>query len=197
MRAFVSIRPSADARQHLENALDEVRLAAGQSLRWGDADQWHLTLAFRAKVPDGAAEDVLGDLAAIAARYQPLELHLSGAGVFSGRALWIGVGGEVERLTSLMGEDLLGEVDRERRRAHLTVARVSARAPRPRRRRSRWALPEPDPTEALLADTVRVLSVYRGPFWRATELELVTSELGAGRFGGPLHEVIGTVQLGQ
>lgn len=197
MRAFVSIRPSADARQHLENALDEVRLTAGQSLRWGDADQWHLTLAFQAEVPSGAAEDVLEDLAAIAAQHQPLELHLSGAGVFNGRALWIGVGGETERLASLMREDLLGEVDRERRRAHLTVARVSARAPRPRRRRSRWALPEPDPTEMLLANTVRALAVYRGPSWRATELELVTSELGTGRFGGPLHEVIGTVPLGQ
>lgn len=197
MRAFVSIRPSADARQHLENALDEVRLSAGQSLRWGDAAQWHLTLAFHAEVPGGATEDVLDDLAAVAAQHEPLQLHLSGAGVFSGRTLWIGVGGEIERLASLMRENLLGEVDRDRRRAHLTVARVSARAPRPRRRRSRWSRPEPDPTELLLAHAVRALSVYRGPTWRATELELVTSELGRGRSGGPLHEVIGTVPLGE
>ncbi|HJB11233.1 MAG TPA: 2'-5' RNA ligase family protein [Candidatus Brachybacterium merdavium] len=196
MRVFVSIRPSADARLHLQNALDEVRQTAGQSLRWGDADQWHLTLAFRPDLPEGAVPDALDDLAAMASGHGPLTLHLSGAGSFSGRTLWIGVGGEVSRLESLMREELLGEPDRERRRAHLTVARVSARAPRPPRRRTRWSVPAPDPTRILLADAVRALSVYRGPAWESTELELVASHLGQGRFGGPLHEVLGTVPLG-
>lgn len=196
MRVFVSIRPSADARLHLQNALDEVRLTAGQWLRWGDADQWHLTLAFRADLPEGAIPDALDALTAVASGYDPLDLHLSGAGTFNSRTLWIGVGGQVARLESLMREELLEEVDRERRRAHLTVARVSARAPRPRRRRTRWSVPEPDPAQTLLADTVRALSVYRGPDWRATELELVASHLGQGRFGGPLHEVLGSVPLG-
>src|SRR5690625_502264 len=93
MRVFVSIRPSADARLHLQNALDEVRQTAGQSLRWGDADQWHLTLAFRPDLPEGAVPDALDDLAAMASGHGPLTLHLSGAGSFSGRTLWIGVGG--------------------------------------------------------------------------------------------------------
>src|SRR5690625_3001383 len=137
MRVFDSIRPSADARLHLQHALDSVRQPAGQSLRWGDADQWHLTLAFRPDLPEGAVPDALDDLAAMASGHGPLTLHLSGAGSFSGRTLWIGVGGEVSRLESLMREGLLGEPDRERRRAHLTVARVSARAPRPPRRRTR------------------------------------------------------------
>src|SRR5690625_6253120 len=88
----------------------------------------------------------------MASGHGPLTLHLSGAGSFSGRTLWIGVGGEVSRLESLMREGLLGEPDRERRRAHLTVARVSARAPRPPRRRTRWSVPAPDPTRILLAD---------------------------------------------
>src|SRR5699024_463015 len=83
------------------NALDEVRQTAGQSLRWGDADQWHLTLAFRPDLPEGAVPDALDDLAAMASGHGPLTLHLSGAGSFSGRTLWIGVGGEVSRLGSL------------------------------------------------------------------------------------------------
>src|SRR5690625_6780465 len=125
MRLFVSIRPSADARLQLQNALDEVRQTAGQSLRWGDADQWHMTLAFRPDLPEGAVPDALDDLAAMASGHGPLTLHLSGADSFSGRTLWIGVGGEVSRLESLMREGLLGEPDRERCRAHLTVARRS------------------------------------------------------------------------
>src|SRR5699024_5545674 len=102
MRVFVSIRPSADGRLHLPTVLEEVRQVAGQSLRWGDAAQWHLTLAFRPDLPEGAVPDALDDLAAMASGHGPLTLHLSGAGSFSGRTLWIGVGGEARRLESLM-----------------------------------------------------------------------------------------------
>lgn len=196
MRAFVSIRPSAAAREHLRTALDEIRISAGTWLRWGDAEQWHLTLAFRPDLAEGAMDETLEQLAAVASGHEPMDLHLSGAGAFSGRTLWIGVGGDVGPLGALLGEELLGGTGRQRRRAHLTVARVSARAPRPRRRRSRWRTPEPDPARVLLEDAVRALSVYRGPTWRAEELELVSSRLGAGRSGGPLHEVVAGVPLG-
>ncbi|WP_374927996.1 2'-5' RNA ligase family protein [Kytococcus sedentarius] len=208
MRLFVSLRPPDAVREHLAAALDDVRLGAGLSLRWGDPDQWHLTLAFHPDVPQGAVPGVLGGLTTLARAHEPLELQLSGAGSFSGRTLWMGVGGDVDRLRRLMAEDLLGvrpesaddhgrpgHEPHERRRAHLTVARVSARAPRPPRRR-RGVPRQPDPTQVLLADAVRALSVYRGPSWRATELELVISELGEGRSGGPLHEVVGTAPLG-
>lgn len=196
MRVFCSIRPSADAVDHLDAALDAVRDRTGRALHWGDPDQWHLTVAFTPQLPDGAVEDALDHLAQVAAAHGPMRLHLAGAGVFSGRTLWIGVGGEVDALAALMREDLLGEQDRERRRAHLTVARVSARAPRPRRRRYRGEPAEPDPTELVLAEVVRAMSVYRGPVWKTGELELVSSRLGAGRSGGPLHEVLGVVPLG-
>src|SRR5699024_5015151 len=136
------------------------------------------------------------DLAAMASGHGQLTLHLSGAGSFSGRTLWIGVGGEVSRLESLMREELLGEPDRERRRAHLTVARATARPPRPPRGRTRSSAPAPAPARILLADAVRALSVYRGPAWESTELELVAPHLGQGRFGGPPHAVLGTVRLG-
>lgn len=124
-----------------------------------------------------------------------MPLQLSGAGMFSARTLWIGVGGATEALGALLGEELLEGESRERRRAHLTVARVSARAPRPRRRR-RGEEPPPDPTQLLLAETVRALSVYRGPTWEVTELELIESQLGQGRSGGPRHEVLATLPLG-
>lgn len=196
MRVFCSIRPSADAVEHLDAALEPFRDRAGRSLRWGDPDQWHLTLAFAPHLADGAVEDALDQLASVAAAHEPLDLHLAGAGVFSGRTLWIGVGGDVDPLAALMRADLLGGQDRERRRAHLTVARVSARAPRSPRSRHRGAEVMPDPTELALAETVRALSVYRGPAWRVDEIALVSSRLGAGRSGGPLHEELGSVPLG-
>ena len=196
MRVFCSIRPSADAVEHLDAALDAVRDRAGRALHWGDPDQWHLTLAFAPQLPGGAVEDSFDHLAQVLSGHGPMDLHLAGAGVFAGRALWIGVGGDVDDLAALMREDLLGDQDRERRRAHLTVARVSARAPRPRRRRYRGEPAQPDPTELVLAEVVRAMSVYRGPAWEVREVELVSSRLGAGRSGGPLHETLGSVPLG-
>lgn len=196
MRVFAALRPPPPVLEHLDAALEDVRAASGMSLRWSDPEQRHLTLAFRADLPAGAIEDAARELATVAALHAPLSLHLSGAGVFSGRTLWIGAGGDTEALGVLMAEPLLEGELRERRRAHLTVARVSARAPRPPRRRRRGEPPPPDPTQLLLAEAVRALSVYRGPTWQATELELVTSRLGQGRSGGPLHEVLAAVPLG-
>ncbi|MGO1283959.1 MAG: RNA 2',3'-cyclic phosphodiesterase [Brachybacterium sp.] len=195
MRVFAAIRPSPQALEHLDSALEEVRGSAGLSLRWGDPEQWHLTLAFHPDLPEGAIPETFENLAHAAAHHAPMTLQLSGAGMFGARTLWIGVGGDTPQLTALMGEELLGGEDRERRRAHLTVARVSARAPRAPRRRRGERRP-PDPSQLLLSSAVHALSVYRGPSWYAEELELLSSQLGQGRSGGPRHEVLGTVPLG-
>ncbi|HJG91623.1 MAG TPA: RNA 2',3'-cyclic phosphodiesterase [Brachybacterium massiliense] len=195
MRLFAAIRPSPQALEHLDSALHEVRADAGLSLRWTDPEQWHLTLAFHPALPEGAIPGTFEDLAHAAAQHAPMTLQLSGAGMFSGRTLWIGVGGHTARLTALMGEELLGGEERERRRAHLTVARVSARAPRAPRRRRGEERP-PDPSQLALSRAVHALSVYRGPSWEAEEVELLSSHLGQGRSGGPRHELLGSVPLG-
>lgn len=46
---------------------------------------------------------------------------------------------------------------------------------------------------SLLHDVVHALSVYSGPSWTATEIELVSSRLGEGRSGGALHETVATI----
>lgn len=199
MRLFAAIRPPREALAHLDAVLEPVRQAEGLTLRWGDPQQWHLTLAFAPSVPDGALEDVVEQVRGIAAVSQPVELRLAGAGEFAGRTLWIGVGGEVRILERLMAENLLGvsaSAARERHRAHLTVARVSARAPQVRRRRGTRRERAADPVAAMLGRTVHALSIYTGPTWTARELELVASHPGQGRSGGPLHEVLATVPLG-
>ncbi|MGO1173439.1 MAG: 2'-5' RNA ligase family protein, partial [Actinomycetaceae bacterium] len=67
----------------------------------------------------------------------------------------------------------------DRRRAHLTVARES--------RRSR---------DTDLGGLASALAVYEGPTWRADTIELVSSQLGEGRSGGPLHDVVAEIPLG-
>lgn len=195
MRLFCSLRPSAAAVDHLDAALAPLRDHAGLTLRWGDPSQWHLTLAFSPAVPDGALGDVVAAVTEAARATEPLELALAGAGEFGGRTLWIGVGGQTGPLERLMAEPMLGEPVRERHRAHLTVARVSARAPQVRRRRGTRRERSADPVAALLGQTVHALSIYRGPTWRAEEIEVVASHLGQGRSGGPRHEVLARVPL--
>lgn len=193
MRVFVSIRPPAAVLDHLDAALDEVRTDAGRLLRWTDPEQLHMTLAFHPRLGEGAVEDHAASIARIADETAPFGLELTGAGEFSRRTLWVGVGGDTDALRSLMSADLLGDEERERRRAHLTVARVSATAVRGRGGRRRRH--EEEPADLLLARAVRALAVYRGPAWTVDEIQLVTSHLGRGRSGGPLHEVLDAFPL--
>ncbi|MCL6423626.1 2'-5' RNA ligase family protein [Brachybacterium sp. JHP9] len=197
MRLFAAIRPPQDILEHLDSALEDVRARAGRALRFTDMEQQHLTLAFHPDIPDGALEDALDEMAQLAAGFDPLTLHLAGAGEFSGRTLWIGAGGDAAGMERLLAQPWLGESPRERRRAHLTVARVSARAPQARRAPRQKGQPrESAPAHILLQEAVHALSVYRGPEWTAREVELVASRLGEGRSGGPLHEIVGMVPLG-
>ncbi len=208
MRLFASLRPPAAVLDHLQHALDGVSpvpLDAGPPpLRWVPPEQRHVTLAFYGEVPDGALDDLAGALTGVAAQYPPLRLQLSGAGVFSGATLWVGVRAvdDERALVRLMGEvELAGEgisrmEPRDRRRAHLTVARVSARQQRDsaeQRRRGRGRRPARPAVD--LSGITHALSVYRGPVWLAEEVELVQSRLGAGRGGGPLHEVVAAAPL--
>lgn len=195
MRLFLAIRPPRAVLDHLEPALDGVRDRAGRALCWTEPEQRHLTLAFHPEVPAGAVDDVVTEAGRIAVGHAPLDLHLAGAGEFSHRTLWMGVGGQVRELGALLAEPWLADDDgRDRRRAHLTVARVSAAAPRPRCRRRGEPRPSA-PSTVLLAEAVHALAVYRGPQWTADEVEVVASRLGEGRSGGPLHEVLATVPL--
>lgn len=150
MRLFVSLRPPAQAVQHLARA--------ARGLRTTDVGQWHVTLAFLGEVPDPAP--LVPGLADVAARTAPLALQLAGSGLLRGQGIVsAGLAGDVERLRALAagvaGACRAAGVRLEDRpyRPHLTVAR---RAPR----------------------DAGVLAGYEGPPWTATEVELVRSHLG-------------------
>ncbi|MEE6274089.1 RNA 2',3'-cyclic phosphodiesterase [Georgenia sp. MJ206] len=199
MRLFVAIRPPAAVLDHLDAATAGFRALVGgggpPALRWTAPEQRHVTLAFYGDVPDGVLASLAADLADVAAGVPPLRLELAGAGSFTRRTLWAGVraagGTDPTALVDLMaaceaaGVGLRGpaaattHAPRDRRRAHLTLARVSARS-----------------RDVDLGAVVHALSVYVGPAWTATEIELVASELGKGRGGGPLHDVLERVPLG-
>lgn len=216
MRLFASLEPSPEALAHLRRAVDAVRGPAEirSGLRWTDPEQWHVTLAFYGEVPDGAWP---GLAEALAERIAPLHaprLLLRGAGSFAGRNLWVGAAGETaadaRALADILEAATAAGVDvglppdpRPRNRAHLTLARLSARSgpggPGGSRRGERGAgdvrrADRRRPDAAPDVDgCVRALSVYAGPVWRADSVLLVRSRLGEGRGGGPLHEVIASL----
>ncbi len=184
MRLFVAVRPPERVLAHLAAATEAVRgpQAGPPALRWTPPEQQHITLAFYGEVPDGAAEDLAAGLADVVAAAPAPTLQLVGAGAFSGRTLWAGVrAADPAGLVDLMAAvDALGDAvgaphePRDRRRAHLTLARVGTRSRR----------------GVDLAGIVHALSVYAGPEWTAGRVELVASQLGKGRGGGPLHDVL-------
>lgn len=182
MRLFAAIRPPESALAHLEGAIAPLRAGAGESLRWVPPEQLHVTVAFYASVPDGAAPDLQAALATAVAGSGELQLALGGAGTFSDRNLWIGVAGQVDRLRALMVDAArapFADADPQRApRPHLTIARVGRRA-----------------RDLDLGPLARALSVYAGPTWTASQVELVSSRLGEGAGSGPLHEVIAAVDL--
>lgn len=175
MRLFAAIRPPEPVLDQLELALSVPRNGIGAQLRWTPRDQLHITVAFFGDVPRGAVDEVLAGLTEIADEVDPLALSLRGAGTFAGRSLWVGVGGDTDRLTSVMraGSRIDYADQREAHRAHLTVARPGRRS---------------HGTD--LAAMVHSLAVYSGPTWTATGIDLLSSELGKGRGGGPLHEYL-------
>ena len=147
MRLFVAVRsPPA--------AVESVRPLAPR-LRWVPPERWHLTLAFYGEVPDDDVDRVVDRTARRLGDGVEMGLALTGAGRFGGRAVWLGVTGDVAALRSLAGAVDPGG---RRYRPHLTVARVR----------------DGTGTSAVVA----ALSGYAGPTWTAGAVHLVRSRLG-------------------
>ncbi|ALC06487.1 2'-5' RNA ligase [Corynebacterium deserti GIMN1.010] len=178
MRLFAAITPPIEVTEHLVKALRPYR----DDLRWADPDNWHITLAFYGEMPDGAVEDLVEHLTVAARMNENFTIRVKGAGSFNRKNLWMGVGGDTKDLRRLMADCLIDPEERKRQRAHLTVA-----TPSQRQRGKAW-----DP---VIPDLVHALSVYEGPDWPVEEIELVQSEPGKGRSGGPLYTTVATITL--
>jgi len=185
---FVAVVPPESVVENLEEFLAPRREAA--AFRWTVPDQWHLTLAFAANVPDRSYDDLVARLTRAAAKRSPMDVRVAGGGAFpnAGRAkvLYAGVetsprtGEELRRAATGARAALAkagAEVDGQRFRPHLTLARMGR------------------PVEA--TNWVRLLEGYAGPSWRIEELALVGSHLGEGPRGRPRHEVVETFSLGR
>ena len=190
MRMFVAAVPPPPVLEDLEEFLVVRRDAA--AFRWTVPEQWHLTLAFLADVPDRALDDLVERLGRAARKRHPMQAAIAGGGAFPhvGRAkvLWAGV--ELDAAPLDGGEELRRlatgcrtaaaragiEVAGERFKPHVTVARMGR------------------PVEATV--WVRLLEAYRGPAWDLDEISLIASHLGEGPRKRPRYEQLATFSLG-
>lgn len=181
MRMFVALVPPDDVRDHLDDFLAVRRDAA--RLRWTQADQFHVTLAFCADVPDRCLDDFVERLTRAARKRTPLTTRITGGGAFpnpaKARVLYAGLDLAESARTELShlatGARAAAakagiEVDGQRFRPHLTVARMG------------------HPIEA--SNWVRLLDAYRGPEWQLDRVSLIASYLGEGPRNRPRYESV-------
>jgi RNA 2',3'-cyclic 3'-phosphodiesterase len=186
LRLFAAVVPPTEAVDDLEEFLEPRRAAA--PFRWASSEQTHVTLAFLASVEERRLDDLAERLARAAARRTSFETAIAGGGAFPNvgraRVLWAGLDldevgrTEIDRLATgcRAAANRAGiEVEGQRFRPHLTVARIS------------------QPTE--VTNWVRLLDGYAGPGWVVDRVTLVASYLGEGPRGRPRYEEIGEFEL--
>lgn len=188
---FVAVVPSPEAVEDLDGFLD-VRREHG-AFRWTLPEQWHVTLAFLADVPERCLDDLEERLGRVAARHAPRTATLAGGGAFphvgAAKVIWAGLevadagaeGGDGVGLAHLAAGCRAAATragatpDGQRFRAHLTLARTGRPV-----EATRW---------------VRLLDGYRGPAWPLTQVELIASHLGEGPHRRPRYETVATFPL--
>jgi 2'-5' RNA ligase len=181
MRMFVAVVPPAEVVDHLDAFLEVRRETA--AFRWASVEQFHVTLAFLAEVPDRSFDDLVARLGRAALRRHAFAATVAGGGAFpnAGRArvLWAGVDldddGRTEIARMATGARAAAiragvPVDGQRFRPHLTLARLG------------------HPQE--VTPWVRLLDAYRGPTWTVDRMTLVASYLGEGPRNRPRYEVV-------
>lgn len=185
-RMFVAVVPPAEVVEHLDAFLAVRREAA--AFRWATPEQWHVTLAFAASVPERSLDELDDLLAQAASRREAFGMRVAGGGAFphadAARVLWAGLEPDDDAALDQLAASARAAVSRagarvdgQRFHPHLTLARLG----RP----------------ANVTSWVRLLDAYDGsPRWQVTELALVASHLGEGQRRRPRHEVVGTYALG-
>lgn len=168
-------------------ALQARMKAYGLRLRWVSPRNIHLTLKFLGEIAPDLISSVAAAVKAAARTAPPMELAVQGMGIFPGvrrpRVVWIGLGGETERLGQVHADLEKGLAaigfQRESRplRAHLTLARINQAV-----------------DGRQLLEMIQAESRFAPIAFRASEMVLFQSQL---KPHGPIYTPLARVALGQ
>jgi 2'-5' RNA ligase len=139
MRLFVAIELPDEIKQGIARIQEQLR-KTGAGAGWTRPEGIHLTLKFLGEAPETKAQEIMRALDAAVKGTGKLSLTVEGTGIFPNaknpRVLWIGVGGDIERLAGLQAsiEDAMDKVGFEREARefspHITLARIKFPKPR-------------------------------------------------------------------
>ncbi|HJX68873.1 MAG TPA: RNA 2',3'-cyclic phosphodiesterase [Dehalococcoidia bacterium] len=144
IRSFIAIELPEEARTGLARLRKELERNEHKFVKWVDPQGIHLTLKFLGNIPSKRVTEITEAMKKVAQGVSPFHLEISGLGVFPGlkqaRVFWVGVGGELDRLSGLQQNidsalAALGFAREERPFVpHLTLARIREGASAPERR---------------------------------------------------------------
>lgn len=184
MRSFIAIKIPDEIKKNMVTIQEQLRKAKVEA-SWPRAEGMHLTLKFLGDVPETRITEIVNGLQTAAEGIGQFRLEVKGIGTFPNsqnpRVVWIGISGDIEKLTKLQGavEDTMARIglERDNRKfaAHLTLGRIKNI-----RSRDQWL--------AVLAELRdRSLSGFD-----ATAICLMKSEL---KPAGAVYEEMGRVDL--
>jgi RNA 2',3'-cyclic 3'-phosphodiesterase len=105
IRSFIAIELPSEARQGLARLRRDLERDQHRFVKWVDPAGIHLTLKFLGDIPSGRVAEITAAMGAAVQGTSSLCLEISGLGGFPSlsqpRVLWVGVGGEVDRLARL------------------------------------------------------------------------------------------------
>jgi 2'-5' RNA ligase len=134
LRSFVAIELPQEAKKGLARLRRGLESDEHRFVKWVDPQGIHLTLKFLGNIAAKRVAEITEAIERAAKGISPFRLEISGIGVFPSlsqvRVFWVGVGGEVDRLSGLQQNidsalATLGFAKEERPFVpHLTLARI-------------------------------------------------------------------------
>ena len=186
IRSFLAFELPPDIKREVARISVEVK-KSGIEAGWVKPGNIHLTIVFMGDVNEKDIPAIISRIDNTVGEYEPFKISLGGMGVFPDvrkpRVLWLGLDGEIERLSSLRDDlqkplEVYG-IKQEKRafRPHLTLGRF------------RKPVKDRDALEKII-DAYKDIS---GPDGKLDELILFKSEL---KPGGPVYTRIHSWPLG-
>ena len=132
IRSFLAFELPTEIREQIGNVSRELRKST-LPIRWVRVENIHLTVVFLGSVSENAIEEIKERINPVVKRYSTFEVKLNGVGVFPHwgrpRVIWLGLNGEIERISQLRDElqeelKVVGYREEKRPfRPHLTIGR--------------------------------------------------------------------------
>ncbi|MBN2186905.1 MAG: RNA 2',3'-cyclic phosphodiesterase [Dehalococcoidia bacterium] len=139
VRSFIAIELPEEIKNGLARLRGELEREEQTFVKWVDVEGIHLTLKFLGNIPLKRVAEITSAMEEAAQGSSPFRLEVSNLGAFPNlkqpRVFWVGIGGEVDRLSSLQRNidsalASLGFAREERPfTPHLTLARIRQGAP--------------------------------------------------------------------